>query len=211
MMTIDTQRALNKLKSFLEGGAFASDFNSVCAATGILQELTSAPYVAALKCYDVGRATATLLQEYEVHQTHSKHALCLIAGSCDLVSFFADAHTNVIREKRLYNLVVALSRTTWFPIEVCRRCLVAVCVAENINKLVRVGGQSLSAIHSHYAPYVKMPWDYDPSAIRAGVSCSSGKIKRVDNDLRKLSGYIFEKVYYVFPNELDAFARWRGW
>ena len=176
----------------------------------VANDLSKSSYLVNLSCLDADKIVRALMKAFTPVQAYSRHAVYVHNGDMTIVNFFADAQTNCVRVGRLYNFILSLVQTGILTSEECRPRVDAVCVAQPIKKLIRSGSNNLSLIHSRYERSSSAPWCYNPDDIRSGVEVN-GKLKSVEADFRKLSGYIFRMVYYVFPQELDKFAQWCGW
>lgn len=207
MRAIDFLKLDSKLASCRANSTFqALSSQSVLTAN----DLSKSSYLVNLSCLDADKIIRNLMSAFASNQAYSRHAVYVHNSDVTLVNFFADAQTNCVRVGRLYNFVLSLLQNGILTLEECRRRVDAVCVAQSIKKLIRSQTNNLSLMHARYVKSSSAPWCYNPNDIRSGVEVK-GKLKSVDADFRKLSGYIFRMVYYVFPHELDDFAQWSGW
>lgn len=207
MRTVDFNRLDSRLANCRANSTFKV-LSSQCPL--VANDLSKSSYLVNLSCLDADKIVRALMKAFTPVQAYSRHAVYVHNGDMTIVNFFADAQTNCVRVGRLYNFILSLVQNGILTSEECRQRVDAVCVAQPIKKLIRSGSNNLSLIHSRYERSSSAPWCYNPDDIRSGVEVN-GKLKSVEADFRKLSGYIFRMVYYVFPQELDKFAQWCGW
>lgn len=136
--------------------------------------------------------------ELYFHQVRSADALYKHGSRYYLIEFKTGDVRNVDIHRKLYDSVVGLLEHRVLSLSECRENLQYIIVSLKYEAFPQH-----QEMIKHFGFGVEEPWDYV-------VTRQSLKDWSKD-DIRKLSGFLVNKVYMLTPEEFDAFASRRKW
>lgn len=132
------------------------------------------------------------------HRVRSCDALYRHGESYCLIEFKTGKATNLGLHRKLYDSVIALTEHGVLDLETCR---------SNVQFVVVSPSYEPSSDHremlSHFERVDPDPWDYE---------VTRDFLETVPrDDIRRLSGFLVDKVYRLSPQDFDKFTRNRNW
>lgn len=132
------------------------------------------------------------------HQVRSCDALYKHGDLYYLIEFKTGNATNVDRHRKLYDSVIALVENSVLTFEECRSQVQYIIVEKGLKPFVQH-----QEMLSHFERNDPEPWDY---------AVTKSFLKTISrDDIRKLSGFLVEKVYRLSPLDFEKFVENRNW
>ena len=132
------------------------------------------------------------------HQVRSADALYKHGDRYYLIEFKTGGVKNVDVHRKLYDSVIGLLEHRVLTLSECREYLqyVIVSLKQNVFPYHK-------EMMRHFGSGVDEPWEY---------AVTRENLKNWDkNDIRKLSGFLVEKIYKLNPSDFDLFVAHRNW
>jgi hypothetical protein len=131
------------------------------------------------------------------NQVRSCDALFVDAGRFYLIEFKTGKPENIDIHRKIYDSVIALIEHNVLTLLDCRERLQYIVVSRHYKEVVH------DSLLGYLEDEVSEPWEYvvDQQALN-----SWGK-----HEIRKLTNFLFSRVYKLSLSEFDRFARNRNW
>lgn len=196
-----------QLPNSLQPMAYRADAQASVKEVATRQMLRqNAPFFAQLCCLSLDRAIKQLQGVFLPFQVGGPAILYCKGSTWTIFDFATDSPNWADRYRKLYNAILCFWQQLGLNPLRMRQSIDYVFVSMNISKKHRpngVQGGSRLYLHARYANVASRPWEYVTGNVR--------RSSKVFHDLRKMSDYLVRKAYFVFPSELDAYARINGW
>lgn len=132
------------------------------------------------------------------HQVRSADALYKHQDRYYLVEFKTGKPENLDIHRKLYDSVIGLMEHSVLSLDECRTKLQYIVVSLKYNPY-----PCHSEMLSHFEDGDAEPWEYEVS--KAALK------EWPDADIRKLSGFLVEKIYKLSPVDFEKFVANRNW
>ena len=132
------------------------------------------------------------------HQVRSADALYKHGSSYYLIEFKTGTPSNFDIHRKLYDSIIGLLENKVLSLSECRENLQYIIVSLEYKTF-----QQHQELMRHFGFGVIEPWDY--------VVTRQNLQNWDKNDIRKLSGFLVNKVYKLSPEDFNVFVSHRNW